>query len=134
MDSWYTTPSVLDSCQEKGYHLIGAIKTNRILLAGGKRVSAFDLAASLAPDCFHPVMVKGRTYMVYRCEGPLNKIDHAVVLLSYPVAAMDRKCASGHFYAPIPPCFPVLSDTLPPSTSAFTSAEPLSSFLEFAHF
>jgi hypothetical protein len=30
--------------------------------------------------------------MVYCYEGPLNKIDHAVVLLSYPAAAMGRKC------------------------------------------
>ena len=31
--------------------------------------------------------------MVYRYEGSLNKIGHAVVLLSYPAAAMGRKCA-----------------------------------------
>ena len=84
MDSWYTNPSVLDACQEKGCHLIGAMKTNRILFPEGKRTSASDLAASLDPGCFHPVTVKGRTYMVYRYEGPLNKIDRAVVLLSYP--------------------------------------------------
>ena len=93
MDSWYTNPGVLDACQEKGCHLIGAMKTNRILFPEGKRTSASDLAASLDPGCFHPVTVKGRTYMVYRYEGPLNKIDHAVVLLSYPAAAMGRKCA-----------------------------------------
>ena len=93
MDSWYTNPSVLDACQEKGCHLIGAMKTNRILFPEGKRTSASDLAASLDPGCFHPVTVKGRTYMVYRYEGPLNKIDRAVVLLSYPPAAMGRKCA-----------------------------------------
>ena len=73
--------------------MIGAMKTNRILFPEGKRTSASDLAASLDPGCFHPVTVKGRTYMVYRYEGPLNKIDHAVVLLSYPPAAMGRKCA-----------------------------------------
>jgi hypothetical protein len=88
MDSWYTNPSVLDACQEKRCHLIGAMKTNRILFPEGKRTPACDLAASLVPGCFHPVTVKGRTYMVYRYEEPLNKIDHAVVLLSYPAAAM----------------------------------------------
>ena len=93
MDSWYTNPSVLDACREKGCHLIGTMKSNRILYPGGKRIPAADLAASLDPGCFHPVTVKGRTYMVYRYEGSLNKIDHAVVLLSYPAAAMGRKCA-----------------------------------------
>jgi len=52
MDSWYTNPGVLDACLEKGYHLIGAMKTNRILFPEGKRTSASDLAASLAPAVF----------------------------------------------------------------------------------
>ena len=93
MDSWYTNSGVLDACREKGCHLIGAMKTNRILYPEGRRASAADLAASLDPGCFHPVTVKGRAYMVYRYEGPLNKIDHAVVLLSYPASAMGRKTA-----------------------------------------
>lgn len=94
MDSWYTNPGVLDACQEKGCHLIGAMKTNRILFPEGKHTSASDsdLTASLNPGCFHPVTVKSRTYMVYRYEGPLNKIDYAGVLLSYPTAVMGRKC------------------------------------------
>ena len=93
MDSWYINPGVLDACLEKGCHLIGAMKTNRILFPEGKRTSASNLAASLDPGCFHPITVKGRTYMVYRYEGPLNKIDNAVVLLSYPAGAMGKKCA-----------------------------------------
>lgn len=58
-----------------------------------KRTPAAELAASLDHGCFHPVTVKSRTYMVYRYEGPLNKIDHAVVLLSYPADAIGRKSA-----------------------------------------
>ena len=93
MDSWYTNAKVLDACLKKGCHLIGAMKTNRILYPDGKRTSAADLASSLTSDCFHPVTVKGRTYMVHRYEGALNKIDHAVVLLSYPVDAVGKKSA-----------------------------------------
>lgn len=74
-------------------HLIGAVKTNRVLYLEGKSVSAPDLAASLAPGCFHYVAVKGCTYRVYRYEGALNKIDRAVVLLSYPARAVSKKCA-----------------------------------------
>ena len=70
-----------------------AMKTNRILYPEGKRVSAAELAASLDPGYFHPITVKSRTYMVYRYEGPLNKIDHAVVLLSYPADAIGKKSA-----------------------------------------
>ena len=93
MDSWYTNPSILDACREKDCHLIGAMKTNRILYPDGKRTTAANLASSLAPGCFHPVTVKGHTCMVYRYEGPLNKVDHAVVLLSYPAAAVGKKNA-----------------------------------------
>ena len=93
MDSWYTNPGILDACKEKKCHLIGAMKTNRILYPDGKHTSAAELACSLDPGCFHPVTVKGRTYMVYRYVGPLNKIDHAVVLLSYPATAFGKKSA-----------------------------------------
>ena len=91
VDSWYTSHAILDACREKGCHLIGAMKTNRILYPEGKRISVSDLASSLNPGCFHPVTVKGRTYMVYRYEGALNKIDRAVVLLSYPAGALGKK-------------------------------------------
>lgn len=91
MDSWYTNSSVLDVCREKICHLIGAMKTNRIPFPEGKRTSAAYLATSLPPGCFHPVTAKSRTYMVYHYEGSLNKIDHAVVLLSYPVEALGKK-------------------------------------------
>lgn len=92
-DSWYTSHAIFDACQEKNCHLIGAMKTNRILYPEGRRISAADLAFSLDPGCFHPVTVKGRTYMVYRYEGALDKIDHAVVLLSYPQGALGKKKA-----------------------------------------
>ncbi len=93
MDSWYTNHRVLDACGEKGCHLIGAMKTNRIRYPEGKRVSAANLASSLDSGCFHPVTVKGRAYLVYRYEGELNKIRHAAVLLAYPADAFGKKNA-----------------------------------------
>ena len=93
IDSWYMNAKVLNACLEKGCHLIGVMKTNRILYPDGKRTSTTGLVSSLTSDCFHLVTVKGRTYMVYRYEGVLNKIDHAVVLLSYPVGAVGKKSA-----------------------------------------
>ncbi|MDE7243626.1 MAG: transposase [Oscillospiraceae bacterium] len=63
IDSWYTNPGVLDAYKEKNCHLISAMKTNRILYPEGKRTPAADLDSSLAPGCFHPVTVNGRTYM-----------------------------------------------------------------------
>ena len=37
--------------------------------------------------------MKGRSYLVHRYEGPLNKIPHAVVLLSYPENAFGQSGA-----------------------------------------
>ena len=93
MDSWYTNPDILHSCEKKGCFLIGAMKTNRILYPNGQKTSAMDVAKSLLPDQFHPVTVKGRAYLVHRYEGPLNRIPHAVVLLSYPVNAFGQSKA-----------------------------------------
>ena len=93
MDSWYTNPDILHTCEKKGCFLIGAMKTNRILYPNGHKTSAMDYAKSLLSDQFHPVTVKGRTYLVHRYEGPLNKISHAVVLLSYPENAFGQSGA-----------------------------------------
>ncbi len=90
MDSWYTNPDILHECREKGCHLIGAMKTNRILYLNGQRTSAMDYARSLSLSQFHLVTVKGREYWVHRYEGSLNKISKAVVLLSYPKEAFGN--------------------------------------------
>ena len=93
MDSWYTNASVWNACRAKKFHMIGAMKTNRILYPDGNRISAGDYASMLSPDQFHPVTVKGREYLVHHYEGRLNKIDNAVVLLSYPKESLGVRTA-----------------------------------------
>lgn len=44
-------------------------------------------------ELFHPVTVKGRTYLVLRYEGKLNGIENAAVLLTYPVSAFGKEKA-----------------------------------------
>ncbi len=90
MDSWYTNPAILEECEKKGCHLIGAMKTNRILYPNGQRTSAMDYARALSSSHFHLVTVKGHEYWVHRYEGTLNKIHNAVVLLSYPKEAFGN--------------------------------------------
>ncbi len=68
MDRWYTNPDILDECREKGCHLIGAMKTNRILYPNGQRTSAIDYARTLSQSQFHLVTVKGREYWVHRYD------------------------------------------------------------------
>lgn len=91
MDSWYTNANILHICKESHFTMIGAMKTNRILYPNGQKTSAAQYAASLTRAHFHPITVKGHTYLVHRYEGSLNKIDHAVVLLTYPEGKFGEK-------------------------------------------
>ena len=93
MDSWYTNPGILEICRKKEYHLIDAMKTNRILNPNGVKMSAATYAKTLEISHFHSVTVKGHDYLVHRYEGCLNKIQQAVVLLSYPKSAFGKKQA-----------------------------------------
>lgn len=84
MDSWYICQRLWDKATEKGITMIGALKSNRILYPNGKRCSASEYALSLPNGQYHLVKVGGHEYWVHRCEGALNGIGHAAVLLSYP--------------------------------------------------
>jgi hypothetical protein len=84
VDSWFTCPKVIDSCAAAGYHLIGGLKTNRILYPHGIRISVQDFASHIRKEDVRLVTVNGSSYWTYRYEGALNEIPNAVVLLCWP--------------------------------------------------
>lgn len=85
-DCWYVSEKVINTFAQKGFHTIGALKTNRMLYPSGVKKKLSELAAELSvtQEGFDLVTVKKRKYYVYRYEGNLNGIENAVVLLSYP--------------------------------------------------
>ena len=91
-DSWYVCDKVMNSFIRRGFYTIGALKTNRIIYPSGVKCSVKQFAESLKEnaDQFHTVTVKGRQYTIYRYEGNLNGIENAVVLISFPVEAMNN--------------------------------------------
>lgn len=91
-DSWYVCDKVMDSFIRRGFYTIGALKTNRIIYPLGIKFSISRFAESLQEnaDLFHTVTVKGHQYNIYRYEGNLNGIENAVVLISFPVEAMNN--------------------------------------------
>ncbi len=101
MDSWYTNPYILNECREKGCHLIGAMKTNRILYPNMQRTSVMDYACSLSLGQFLLVTVKGREHWVHRYGGSLNKISKAAVLLPCPQYAFGNPKALRVFIADV---------------------------------
>jgi hypothetical protein len=90
-DSWYTNGKIIDTCAAKGYHFIGAMKTNRIIYPQGIHISIAEFAAKcIEKNDVNLVTVNSSKYYVYRYEGKLNGIDNAVVLLSWPVATFKN--------------------------------------------
>ena len=88
-DCWYVSEKIINTFAGKGYHTIGALKTNRMLYPFGikKKLNEFAALLSVTHSDFHLVTVKTQKYYVYRYEGKLNGIENAVVLLSYPEKA-----------------------------------------------
>jgi Transposase DDE domain len=90
VDSWFTCTRVIDSYAAAGYHLIGGLKTNRILYPKGIRISVQDFAAHIRKEDVRIVTVNGTSYWTYRYEGALNDIENAVVLLCWPEQAFGE--------------------------------------------
>ena len=91
-DCWYVSEKLINTFVQKGFHTIGALKTNRLLYPSGMKKKLSELAAELSvtEKGFDLVTVKKRKYYVYRYEGNLNGIENAVVLLSYPEKAFGN--------------------------------------------
>ena len=93
-DSWYTNGEIIDACAQRGYHFIGAMKTNRIIYPQGIHISIAEFAAKyIERNDVDLVTVNDVKYYVYRYEGKLNGIDNAVVLISWPVSAFKNPIA-----------------------------------------
>lgn len=85
-DSWYTTEKLYTSFVKKGFYMIGALKTNRIIFPSGIRQGISEFAQHIRKeDCDVSLVTVGkRRYYVYRYEGKVNGVGNAVVLLTYP--------------------------------------------------
>ncbi len=83
MDSRHPSKELIEACLKKGFHVIAMLKTNRILYPKGIAVQAKKFAEYIEPSDTHLVTVGEERYRVYRCEGALNDLDDAVVLLTW---------------------------------------------------
>ena len=88
-DCWYSSVKIMNRFIKKGFHTIGAIKTNRIIYPCGvrKKVSEFATYLRTQDADVNLVTVGHRQFYVYRYEGKLNDIENAVVIISYPKEA-----------------------------------------------
>ena len=91
-DCWYVSEKIINTFAQRGFHTIGALKTNRLLYPSVMKKKLRELAAELSvtPREFDLVIVIKRNDYIYRYEGNLNGIKNAVVLLSYPEKAFEN--------------------------------------------
>lgn len=83
-DSWYTSKSSMEIAFGQGMHVIGALKTNRIIYPAGIRSQVKQFAPHIDLEETDLVTVGQEPYRVYRYEGVLNKLDLGVVVLCWP--------------------------------------------------
>lgn len=89
-DSWFTNKDVINAHFKKGYHLIGALKTNRVIYPKGVSIQVKDFAQYIEKNDVCLVTVNNSKYWTYRYEGNLNGIDNAVVLFCWPENAFNK--------------------------------------------
>ncbi|KKH60022.1 hypothetical protein DU75_04655, partial [Methanosarcina mazei] len=84
-DSWYSNKDIVYTSLQKGYHFIGAVKSNRLIEPKGIKLQLSQFAEYIDPSTLDLVTVKGKDYRVYVYEGPIAKLDNALVVISYEV-------------------------------------------------
>jgi hypothetical protein len=91
MDSWYTCKDIINAFRGKGYHTIGALKTNRVIYPNGKSIQISQFAKTLSQSEFRLVTAKSENYWLYRYVGKINGVKECVVLLTYPENAFGKE-------------------------------------------
>ena len=83
-DSWYPSKKLIDACNQKGFHVISAVRSNRKMYPKGIGIKANAFASQyIEASDLRSVTVEGHDYKVYTYEGPLSDIENAKVLLSW---------------------------------------------------
>jgi SRSO17 transposase len=84
VDSWYTSQKLIDACSEKGFHVIGGLRTNRKIYPAGIGIKASEYASTYIEESdLHSVTVGSHSYKVYLYEGNLSDVENVKALLSW---------------------------------------------------
>lgn len=102
-DSWYSCKALFDAAKDRGYTLIGALRTNRVIYPDGHRslgIKVHSFAKTLKISDLSLVKAGNREYYVYTYQGKLNDIKEATVVLSWPKDAVFNEKALRAFICP----------------------------------
>jgi SRSO17 transposase len=79
-DSWYPSQQLLETCQERGFHLISAVKSDRKFQVAGHHMQAKQWAQCLPKRAFDFVTVNTVGYKLWSAVGRLSS-GHATRLV-----------------------------------------------------
>lgn len=71
-DSWYSSKNLLKLCRQRGFHFIGAVKSNRKLKFGQHDLQVKEWQAILPKSAFERVKLKDKHYKVWTAKGHLS--------------------------------------------------------------
>lgn len=102
-DSWYSCKVLFDASKDRGYTLVGALKTNRVIYPDGHtslgiKVHAF--AKTLKITDVSLVKAGNHEYYVHTYKGKLNDLKEATVVLSWPKGSLFNEDALKAFICP----------------------------------
>ena len=86
-DSWYSCNTLFEAAKLRGYHFIGAIKSNRLIFPRGFRKKGTKIgnyARSLKQSDFDFVTVGGHSYHVYTYLGKINGQRKVKIIITWP--------------------------------------------------
>ena len=84
MDSWYTSEKIITTGLSRGFHIIGALKTNRVFRfhKHGMKHKLSKYVSNLQNSSFETISLNGEAFMVRRIEVYLNGTDKVVIVIS----------------------------------------------------
>lgn len=84
VDTWYTSKRLIEHCLERGFHLIGGLRSNRKIYPKGIGIKINEFASTyLESSDLHSFTVDEHSYKLYTYEGNLSDIEYAKVLISW---------------------------------------------------
>ncbi|MDQ0300541.1 hypothetical protein J2S78_003009 [Salibacterium salarium] len=97
-DSWYASTSLIDDIQERGWHVIGGLKSNRVLLNGRIHQPVKEWAQQKEDQTSCIVTVRDTSYRVHRYDGTLKGGLQGTVLACQPTNTAASESSVRYFF------------------------------------
>ncbi|MCL1912851.1 MAG: transposase [Eubacteriaceae bacterium] len=81
---WYANKNIIPEFWAKGYEVVCALKTNRIIYPAGHRIQIKDFSKLVEKNECCLVTANSKKYYIYKLETRLAGIENPAVLISWP--------------------------------------------------